>query len=179
MMTNLPSTVNSAVLTSIPELKDAPVHDPLGLTNFLARNLFDDGSVYGDRKLEIMEMCCQPATEKAIAKALATLRATTNGNNRTGDELNLHLMSYVAELKRWPADAVMRCLDPVLSGYRFFPSLSEIVDNLVEICDLRIGAWAAQAQILQETPVRHRALDLRKIRRQKESERVSQRTDGL
>jgi len=97
-----------------------------------------------DKKLnetyEAIQSTMTSADDSVIARALAKLMALTAGKSQ---DLDLKLESYVEKLKGYPKDAVIESLNKLSDEYKWFPSWSEIKDDVEFRCRHRTGLLRA------------------------------------
>ena len=92
-----------------------------------------------DQKLaeahRVLKGTMDPANDSTIARALAQLMALTAGKAK---DIDLTLESYVQKLRQYPKDAVIESLNKLSDEYKWFPSWSEIKDDVEFRCRHRI-----------------------------------------
>ena len=92
-----------------------------------------------DKKLnetyDAIQSTMMPAEDSVIARALAQLMALTAGKAK---DIDLTLESYVQKLRQYPKDAVIESLNKLADQYKWFPSWSEIKDDVEFRCRHRI-----------------------------------------
>ena len=84
----------------------------------------------GDFKafVDRVALLCQPMPVKEIARALARLKMMTATRKQEDIDIAHQTELYIAELQNWPADIVKQATHP--RYYKFFPTWSELLDNL-------------------------------------------------
>jgi len=97
-----------------------------------------------DKKLnetyEAIQSTMTPADDSVIARALAKLMALTAGKAK---DIDLTLESYVQKLRQYPKDAVIESLNKLSDENKWFPSWSEIKDDVEFRCRHRTGLLKA------------------------------------
>ena len=71
----------------------------------------------------------QPADDRTIAKELLKLRAITSHRNDGGD-IDIIIETFVEKLRDYPSDSVLKGLKRIGDKSKWFPSWSEIKDEV-------------------------------------------------
>lgn len=79
---------------------------------------------------EMVDHCLQPGSESAIKSALALLRVSTKSRAEVEDDLALGQQVFADELAKYPADVAWSAVLKLARREKFYPSLSELRDQL-------------------------------------------------
>jgi hypothetical protein len=87
----------------------------------------------------ILEEAMRPALRVELIKALGRLRALTISRTADGAESAMIFTAFADELAEWPGDAVMSALAEWPRTHKFWPTLSEILDEVRKLADVRLA----------------------------------------
>ena len=83
-----------------------------------------------NRAKEEIESSLIPASDKELAKGLTILSVLTKSRNEGVGDLEVKIETYLEKLKEYPRDVALEVLERATKNYKFFPSWSELREDL-------------------------------------------------
>jgi hypothetical protein len=85
----------------------------------------------------LLEASMHPPERTELIKALGRLRLLTTWRASSSDEGALIFAVFADELAEWPSDAVLTALKNWPRTHKFWPTLSELLDEVKGLCQMR------------------------------------------
>ena len=98
----------------------------------------------------MVKRCLMPATEREIKAELTRLKASTKSRAEDEDEMALGFQVYLEECSLYPDDILRGALRGLGRRVKFYPSLSEVLEELQRTARRRLGLHSCVSAALDE-----------------------------
>jgi len=93
-----------------------------------------------DAAREHLEPQMEPASREELYAALGTLKLLTAGKAQDGETIAAQIKIYASKLAKYPADAALGGIERTSEELHWWPSWSELRENVEWLCRFRLAA---------------------------------------